>query len=969
MPEFDRREFLKLVGMSAGAAATAACQEPVQKVIPYLNHPEEIQPGIATYYHSTCRECPAACGIRVKTREGRPIKVDGNPDDPIGRGSLCVRGQASLYRTYDAARFKGPMMRRDDQLVPITWEEGLNLLVEKLGAATAQGKVFFLGGLETGTLDELIDQFLGAIGSPHRVRFEFFAYEALRTANEQLFGRDAVPHFALDRADVVVSFGTDFIETWLNPLQNQVGFSAGRRDGRGYAAHIGPRLGLSGSNAELWLAPEPGSEVLVALALAHGVAKLRGNGNRGWLAKYSAANVAERTGLAASAIEALARRIAEAKAPLALPPGNELLGTNSASFAQAVQILNHVSGAIGKTVVFGPDHNLHKLARFQDIKELAGKMRGGEVAVLLMHGVNPVYNVPQVGFADAMARSGLFTVSFASANDETTALADLVLPDHTPYESWGDAEPIRGVRRLQQPTVRPLMDTRSVGDVLLEVARRLQKGDTLPPGNFRDLVQAKWTAAGVLPALARGGEFKPAAAQRVSLAEEILPRLEFEPAQLGGDGDLALVVYPSLHFYDGRSARIAMLPEIPDPVLKTTWDSFAELHPETAAAKGIASGDIVRLSTETGSLELPAFVHEALRPGVVAVAIGLGHQPVDPDAPQLEDRHSRRKRVGVNVLGILPGSLDSSSGGLAWLSAKATLRNTGRKKLMAVTQGGFDQQGRGFAEATSMAALLGLEEEHEEAPHLQTKAYDAADDAHADSPYRWGMTIDLDACTGCNACIAACNQDNNVLVIGEEQVRMGREMHWIRIERYVEHHEAGIEVRHSPMLCQQCGAAPCENVCPVLATHHNGEGLNVMIPNRCIGTRYCSNNCPYKVRRFNHFPYDQEIRAPEHWALNPDVTVRIKGVMEKCTFCVQRISEAKDEARREDRTVRDGEVTPACAQSCPSQAIVFGNLRDGESRVSTLHEDARAYRALDHLYTRPAVAYLKAIRRSDTHRS
>ncbi|MCZ6713671.1 MAG: 4Fe-4S dicluster domain-containing protein [Deltaproteobacteria bacterium] len=968
MPELDRRDFLKVVGLTAGAVAAAGCQEPVEKVIPYLNQPEEVIPGIATYYNSTCRECPVACGIRVKTREGRPIKVEGNPDDPVSRGSLCVRGQASLYRTYDASRFKGPMVRRDGQLVPIPWEEGLKLLVEKL-AASAQGKVFFLGGLETGTLDELVDRFLDAIGSPHRVRFELFAYEALRTANERLFGRADVPHFALDRADVVVSFGTDFIETWLNPLQNQVNFSRGRREGRGFAAHIGPRLGLSGSNADLWLAPKPGTEVLVALALAHGVAKQRRNGNRGWLAQYSAAKVAERTGLEAAKIDALAHRISKAHAPLALPPGNELLGTNAAAFTEAVQILNHVSGAIGKTVVFGPDHKLSKLARFRDIKELAGKMRGGEVSVLLLHGANPVYSVPQIGFADAMGKSDLFTVSFSSASDETTALADLVLPDHTPYESWGDAEPIRGVRRLQQPTVRPLMDTRAVGDVLLDVARRLGKGGSLPGGDFRDLLVSEWGAAGFDAALARGGTFKPASSQSVALSKKLGPRDEFAPAELGGDGDLVLVAYPSLHLYDGRSARIAMLQEIPDPVLKTTWESFAELHPDTAKAKGIRQGDIVRVSTEAGSIELPAFPHKAVRPGVVAIAIGRGHQPVDPEVPESPDWHKRRDRIGANVLELLPGRLDASSGGLAWLSAKAKVESTGRKKLLAVTQQDFDQQGRGFAQSTTMAALLGLEEDHGGAPHLETKEYDAADDAAPESPYRWGMSIDLDACSGCNACISACNQENNIATIGEDQVRMGREMHWIRIERYVDDDHGALHVQHSPMLCQHCGAAPCESVCPVLATYHNEEGLNVMVYNRCIGTRYCSNNCPYKVRRFNHFAYDQSVREPENLALNPDVTVRSKGVMEKCTFCVQRIIEAKDEAVNQGRNVREGEVTPACAQSCPSHAIVFGNLKDPESRVSRLRQDKRAYRVLDHLYTRPAVSYLKSIRRNESPRS
>jgi molybdopterin-containing oxidoreductase family iron-sulfur binding subunit len=416
-------------------------------------------------------------------------------------------------------------------------------------------------------------------------------------------------------------------------------------------------MGLSGANCDEWFKPNPGTEVLVALALAHSVAARRGDSNASWLAKYSATEVEPRTEIPAARLERLAERIARAEAPLALPPGIELLGTNAASFNTAVQILNHFSGAIGKTVVFGPDHNLAKLARFRDVKELAGKMRGGEGGVLLIHGTNPVYTVPQVGFADAMAQSGLFKVSFSSASDETTALADLILPDHTAYESWGDPEPVHGIRRVQQPTVRPLMNTRAIGDVLVEAATKLGKGEELGAAGFRERVSARW-GAGFEKALADGGSFEAAPSRDVVLNERILPKLEFEPAQLGGDGDLTLLAYPSLHFYDGRSARIAMLQEVPDPVLKTTWGSFAEMNPDTAAERSLVRGDVIRVTTEAGSIELPVFPHEGVRRGIVAVAIGQGHQPVNPDAPPLSDRHARRKRIGVNVLEILPGRLD-----------------------------------------------------------------------------------------------------------------------------------------------------------------------------------------------------------------------------------------------------------------------------------------------------------------------
>jgi molybdopterin-containing oxidoreductase family iron-sulfur binding subunit len=999
MPEIDRRDFLKIAGMTAGAAATVACHEPVQKIIPYLNQPDDVTPGIATYYNSTCRECPGACGIRVKTREGRPIKVDGNPDHPLSKGKLCVRGEFGHMRTYDAGRFAGPMKRVTDAsgartLEKITWDEAMTLLVDALKKGA--GKTVFVGGAETGTQDAVIDQALAAIGSAKRLRFEPFAHEALRSADELVFGTSAVPQFKLAAADVVIAFGTDFLETWLSPLSNQREFIESREGGKGFAIFVGPRLGISGANTDQWLAPNPGTEVLVALALASEVAKKKGGAPeslRGVLGKYTAASVAEKTGIPAPTLEGVAARLAAASAPLALPPGVEVQGTNAARFAAAVQILNVVSGAIGKTVVFGADHNLGKLARFADLSELVGKMRGGEVAVLLVHDSNPAYSAPQVGLADALKSGNVFTVSFASAPDETSALADLILPNHTAFESWGDAEPVRGVKTLQQPTVRPLFDTRATADVLLDAARAL--GASVPAGTFRDLLVAAWGGRAAFEvALGRGGDWKEVAATGVSLAGGV-GSLDFEPAPLAGDpSHPVLVVYPSHHLYDGRLSRVQALHEIPDPVTKTMWGSYAELHPDTASVLDIELGEVVKIKTDAGEVEVPAFPHATIKPGVIALQVGRGALPRNPGAPAEPHSNWQHETIGVNAYSLIPPKLDSHSGALAWLSTRAQVTNTKRHANVVRAQLTFDQEGRGFAKAVTVAALAEAKhggESHGEghgahhslgassnprrlnplplqgsAEHLLTKEYDPAGDAHPDSPYRWGMNIDQDACTGCNACIAACITENNIPVVGPENVRIGREMHWIRVERYVEvGDDREVDVRHTPMMCQHCGAAPCESVCPALATYHSKEGLNVMVPNRCIGTRFCSNNCPYKARRFNHWSYDWYVPEPENWALNPDVMVRAKGVMEKCTFCVQRINGAKDVARKEGRDVREGEIATACQQVCPSNAITFGNLRDKESAVTHLRSDTRAYRVLEHLYTRPAVSYLMNIRRTE----
>ena len=990
MPDIDRRDFLKIAGLTAGAAATVACREPVHKIIPYLNQPEEVIPGIPTYYNSTCRECPSGCGIRVKTREGRPIKIDGNPDHPLSKGKLCVRGEFGHMRTYDTARFRGPMKRVTDptggrSLAPISWDEGMAALVDALRKGGS--KTVFLGGAETGTLDALLDQTLAAIGSPHRLRFEPYAHEALRSANQVVFGTDAIPQFKIGSADVLVAFGTDFMETWLSPLSNQSAFTEARRGGKGFAVFVGPRLGLSGGNTDQWLAPTPGTEVLVAIALASEVAKRRGGAPeslRGLLAKHSAAAVAEKTGIAQATLEGVAARIASASAPLALPPGVEVQGTNAARFAAAVQILNVVSGAVGKTVVFGPDHNLGRLARFQELSELVGKMRGGEVGVLLVHGSNPAYTAPQVGLADAIRSGNVFTVSFASANDETAELADLILPDNTAFESWGDSEPVRGWKSLQQPTVRPLFDTRATADVLLDAARAL--GANVPAGSFRDLLVAAWGGRPSFDAaLARGGEWKDVPATGVSLGSGVAS-LDFEPAPLAGNAsDPVLVVYPSHHLYDGRLWRVQGLQEVPDPVTKTMWGSYAELNPETASVLDVDMGDVLEISTDAGKLRVTAYPHEAVRPGVIALQVGRGGLPRNPEAPLEPHSYWQRNVIGVNAFQLIPGKLDPQSGALAWLSTHVSVVNTKGRAPVLRTQLTFNQEDRGFAKGVTLAALAegghahgeGHGESHRpeegrrhptpiqgNAEHLEIKTYDPAADANPDSPYRWGMSIDQDACTGCNACMAACITENNVPIVGPENIRIGREMHWLRIERYVElTDEREVDVRHTPMLCQHCGAAPCESVCPALATYHSKEGLNVMVENRCIGTRFCSNNCPYKARRFNHWSYDWYVPEPENWALNPDVMVRAKGVMEKCTFCVQRINGAKDVARKEGRTVRAGEIVTACQQVCPSNAITFGNLRDKGDTVTEVRNDPRAYRVLEHLYTRPAVSYLMNIRR------
>jgi molybdopterin-containing oxidoreductase family iron-sulfur binding subunit len=553
----------------------------------------------------------------------------------------------------------------------------------------------------------------------------------------------------------------------------------------------------------------------------------------------------------------------------------------------------------------------------------------------------------------------------SSTSSETAVAADWILPSHHELESWGDAEVRPGVWGLGQPVLSPLFDTRAAEDVLLQAAEAGGLGIDLGAPDFATYLQNAWRerwqasagaeegAAGGFEAwwraaLQRGGHWSEAAgsAGAPDLASG-LGEYAFSFAEPGGDGDFDLVVYPTVQFYDGRGANRSWMQELPDPVTKVVWGSWVEIHPETAGPLGLETGDLVEVSSPAGTVTAPAFLYEGIRPDAVAIPIGQGHSAYGRNA---RDR-------GVNPLDLLEGDADARAGTLALAGTRVEVAATGEAGDLVVAQGSDSDLDREIAEMMGVDEARSAMDAHEVD---LTQLVEAAWDSDPQSPYRWGMTIDLNACTGCSACVTACYSENNVPVVGEERCAQGREMSWLRIERYFEETADGdFQVAHVPMLCQHCGDAPCEPVCPVYATYHNPEGLNVQVYNRCVGTRYCSNNCPYKVRRFNWFGY--EFPYPLNLQLNPDVTVREKGVMEKCSFCVQRINRAKVEAKEEGRLVGDGEVVTACQSACPTEAITFGNLKDPTSRVSQIARGARNYHVLGELNTRPAVNYLKDV--------
>ncbi len=1015
----ERREFLKVLGVGGAGATLAGCGgSQVERLIPYVVQPEEIIPGVATWYRTTCRECPAGCGMSIRNREGRAVKAEGNPLSPISHGRLCARGQASLHGLYNPDRVRAPLVRSGETWERTTWDDGEQRLVAALQQNRGRS-VFLTEGL-TGTMDRLIDEFCAAFGI-ERVRWQSFAMEAVRAGYRSALGIDGVPVHDFSRADVVISFGADFMETWGSPIDYSHGFvrahaydAAGRR---GRFISVTPHQSLTDLNADEWLAIRPGTEHIVALAMARVIADAGADTGAaaGVLQGVDVTQAATTAEISEDRLRALAAAFANGGRSIAVGPGVGSSHAAATAVGAAVAVLNSVAGNIGRTVhIDRREEPYTNAGSYAEMQNLVQRMRAGEIGALLVHGPNPLYGMPAADGVDEALGQVPFVASFSTYPDETSQRAHLLLPDHHFLESWDDFVPRTGVFKLVQPVMMPVFDTKQTGDVLLSAAARA--GVTLPNAatTYYDYLRARWSAE-VRPLT---GDAEPdfdawwrrtlqigfvavdqtAAAPDPAVSGIALDQLNWGPAEFAGDGEYTLVVYPSLKYWDGRMANRPWLQELPDPLSKFTWSSWIEVNRETAAALGVDTGHIAQVETPAGTIEAPVWIHPGMRRDVIAIQLGQGHTALGTYAVGR----------GVNAVSLLGNVADAASGSLVWQQTRAAIRSTGDWER-PIKQGLTDEQhGREVAHAMSLsearekdrargfmvaAAAPAAEPQEEHAAEAgghgvpDTHPFDsevttlqgtggfapltesAAPQAYpppethygeySEDVPRWGMAIDLERCIGCSACMTACYAENNIGIVGPEQVTKGRILHWIRIERYFEGDGEDLHTRFLPMLCQHCGNAPCEPVCPVFAAYHTPDGLNAQVYNRCVGTRYCANNCPYKVRYFNYFSY--EWPEPLNWQLNPDVTVREKGVMEKCTFCVQRIRDAENTARLDGRGVRDGEIQPACAQTCPGNAITFGNLKDPNARVTQIANSGRGYRVLDMLNTQSAIVYLAKV--------
>jgi molybdopterin-containing oxidoreductase family iron-sulfur binding subunit len=974
-----RRDFLKLVGVIGGGAAVSGCwSEPTDEIIPYVIHPDNVIPGIPNWYASTCTECPAGCGVMIKNMDGRAIKIEGNPESPINSGSLCARGQASLQGQYNPDRFRSPLYKNEvGKLEPISWEAAENKFVEILNKLIEQGKaskIVFLTNNISGSLDSLITDWLAAIGGGKHMAYEPISYESLKEANRITFGIDKVPSYNIENADFILSFGADFLETWLSPVGYTKQFSKMHgfdHNKMGKFVYVSPRSSLTGANADSWIQLRPGTEMTLALGLVReiidlGLSSVPETGQiRSLVSRYNLETVSEKTDIPADKIEEIAKEFARSKTSLALGGSVSAASDGSTQTLAAINLLNFVAGNIGKTVNFNSSQSIGGVAAYKEIESLVQSMNGGDVELLITYDTNPAYSLPKtLGFDKAIEKVP-HVVSFSSYPDETTAFAELVLPDSTSIEKWGDYFPADGIYGLIQPVMNPIFNTKPTGDVILSASAKLGLSSSkLAYKNYLEYLKSSWKKIHGAnqplklfdefwkESLKNGGYYTERSASGVALSGEVFSLKFTDPKFENASGDLYFVTYPSLSLYDGRGANRPWLQELPEPLTTSVWDSWAEVHPDTASSLGISEGDYINLETPNGAIKTQAFVFKGIRPDTIAVAIGQGHTKIGQFG---NDK-------GVNILDILPNKKDELSGAFAWLSTKVDVSKSGDSAKLVKVQHTFSQEDRHIAQSTTLKQAL-HPESHNGNGHGKEQGHHEKLNMYPEREYqdnKWGMSIDLSKCVGCGSCVTACNAENNVSFVGKEQVSRGRYMGWIRIERFFEEGD-DFQTKFIPMLCQHCDNAPCEPVCPVYATYNNYEGLNVMVYNRCVGTRYCANNCSYKVRRFNW--YDYKLPEPLHLQLNPDVTVREKGVMEKCTFCSQRIIAAKDKARDENRKIVDGDVKPACVQTCPAEAITFGNMKDHSSEVYAKSLDSRSYHVLEELNTLPSINYLKKVER------
>ncbi len=951
----SRRDFLKLCGFSFAVTTLASCQTKVRKVVPYVVAPYEITPGEANYYASSYISGSDYCGIVVKTREGRPIKIEGNPESGITRGGTSSRVQASLMELYDTSRYQAPLKEGG----PVEWDLADAEIMQALrGISDSGGSIVLLTpSVYSPSTQAVIEEFKASYPGTEWIPYDAISASAIREAMRLCFGKELVPDYRFDLADVVVSLGADFLGTWLSPLEFTKQFSSRRNPDKemNHLVQIESTMSLTGSNADQRIQIKPSQEGVVLQNLYKEIVKA--TEQRNLTAPPSPVDVKE-----------LSKKLLKAK-------GKSLVisSSNDLGIQQIVCEINRSLGNIGSTILWESPLMTHQ-GRDADFEKLINMMNAGEVDALLSYHVNPAYTGHNTeAFVQGVEKVGL-SVSLSHAPDETSVLTKYVCPDNHYLESWNDAEAKKYKYSLAQPVIQPIFDTRQFQDSLLKWS-----GSEL---SYYEFINAVW-AERFMPLQAehfspeaffdhtlQKGVFEPAVptpavepgTETESGVETVSETPLFDPAALNidtdsGDGVAELVLYESLALGVGTQANNPWLQELPDPLTRICWDNVASLSPVQAGEMGLKQGDVIEIDGH----EIPVYVQPGQAYGTVGIALGYGRRECGVVG----------KGVGTDVWSFT----SNREGYVRRWGVANEITATGKQVILAQTQTHHTMEGRDHVRESNLASYKADPTAGNEM-HAHWEEHSKSLYPEREFPnHHWGMAIDLTSCTGCANCVISCQAENNVPVVGKEEVSRVHEMHWMRIDRYFSGDENDPQVVFQPVMCQHCDNAPCENVCPVAATNQSSEGLNQMVYNRCIGTRYCNNNCPYKVRRFNWFNYTeagtlagnlrdeagmtQDLRR---MVLNPDVTVRSQGVIEKCSLCIQRIQSAKLTAKAESRALADEEMQTACSQSCPANSIVFGDMNDPSSEISKLIASGRRYNLLEEIYTKPSVHYLTKIR-------
>jgi molybdopterin-containing oxidoreductase family iron-sulfur binding subunit len=971
----NRRDFLKYFGFSLGAVTLAACNKtPVKNAIPYVVKPDNVTPGVPLYYASSSVSNSEGFPMLVKVREGRPIKFEPNKEATYFGGGLDGLAHSSILSLYDTNRLKGPMKAGERK--PLAWADFDKEVIAALDKTAASGKsIAIVTPTNTSlVLSQAIADFSVKYTNTEVVAYEPISYSGITRANQKAFGKAVIPAYDFSKAEVIVSFGADFLGTWISPMKFQSDYSKNRvpKDGK-MSKHyqFESLMSLSGANADS-RAPMKMSKVGKHLE-----------------ALYAALNGGKAgEDLAGNTIKQAATDLLNAK-------GRSLVvcGSNDENDQMLVNSINMMLGNYGSTIDI-TNYYKGQSADESAFNAFVNKANGGAYGAALFVGCNPAYSSPTA--AKALEKIPI-RISTAITMDETASNCTHIATDLHALESWDIKEPYVGRYVFSQPTISPVFDGRHAATSLVawsggDIA---DKDDFTHAYNYTKSVFASAIGGDFNAAVEKGfieNVSSPSVPAFSGNANDAIAAISSRKA-----ADSELILYQKVGVRDGAFGNTPWAHEMPDPVSKVTWDNYLSVSMSVAKEKGWNDGDIMKVTANGVTIEIPMLIQPGQAKGTYGIALGYGRVLPDTVKNDLKD-------LGVNVYPMV------SAKSASYTISGVQVEKVGKGYEFAQTQTHYSIEGRDIVREASLNAY---KNDKAAGNHVHKPELISLWDSHDYSKgHHWGMVIDLNACTGCSACIVSCSIENNVPIVGRDEVRRRREMHWLRIDRYysfevpeskdlkmsivnggdqslkegdymtqekvieeysnvtgsTDYYE-NVKVIHQPMLCQHCDNAPCETVCPVLATTHSSEGLNQMTYNRCIGTKYCGNNCPYKVRRFNWFRYNENEKFDYHFAndlgkmvINPDVTVRSRGVMEKCSFCVQRVQSAKLTAKRENRKMETDEFTVACAQTCPSNAIVFGDMNDPNSEISKLYKDERAYHVIEELGTRPSIKYLTKIR-------